>query len=76
MYIVQVQEQVQEQEQGQVQEQVQEHVQVQVARYKNKGSLDWWMNLPPSTGRPLSTAMAPQDGSLNKPALLCGGILD
>ena len=26
-------------------------------RYKNKGSLDWWMSLDPCTGRPLSTAL-------------------
>ena len=42
-----------------------------LARYRNKGNLDWWMSLQPSTGRPLSAVMAPQD----KPALLCGGIL-
>ena len=47
-----------------------------LARYRGKGSLEWWMKLEPSTGRPLSTVMAPQAGSLHKPALLCGGILD
>ena len=47
-----------------------------LARYRGKGSLEWWMKLEPSTGRPLSTVMAPQAGSLHKPALLCGGIVD
>jgi len=43
-----------------------------LARYRNKGNLEWWMKLEPSTGRPLSAVMAAQD----KPALLCKGILD
>jgi len=30
-------------------------------RYKNKGSLSWWMNQQPSTGRPLSTALCCQN---------------
>ena len=47
-----------------------------LARYKDKGSLEWWMSLEPSTGRPLSTVMAPRIDSEHKPALLCGGILD
>merc|ERR1712079_472388 len=47
-----------------------------LARYKDKGSLEWWMSLEPSTGRPLSAVMAPRIDSEHKPALLCGGILD
>ena len=47
-----------------------------LARYKDKGSLEWWMSLEPSTGRPLSAVMAPKIDSEHKPALLCGGILD
>ena len=31
-----------------------------LARYANKGSLDYWMTLQPSTGRPRSTALCCQ----------------
>ena len=47
-----------------------------LARYRNKGSLDWWMSLQPSSGRPLSTAMAPRAEFMDKASLLTGGIVD
>ena len=47
-----------------------------LARYRNKGSLDWWMSLQPSSGRPLSTTMAQRAEFMDKASLLTGGIVD
>merc|ERR1712110_1189190 len=40
-------------------------------RYKNKGSLDYWMSHQPATGRPLSTALCCQ----SDPAAIHRGVL-
>ena len=47
-----------------------------LTRYRNKGNLDWWMSMQPSTGRPLSTVMAPRAEFMDKASLLTGGIID
>ena len=47
-----------------------------LTRYKNKGNLNWWMSMQPSTGRPLSTVMAPRAEFMDKAILLTGGIVD
>ena len=50
-------------------------LEARLGRYRNKGSLAWWMDLQPCTGRPLSSAMAPRVQG-GRSATLSHGVLD